>query len=97
PPSPCRPGSAPPRSATLLDPEGADVDTSTASSDEVATLPESSGTPTLSSYVPRILLRHLATSPERTWWTTEGSRVFVDISGFTKLSEKLAKVGKEGA
>ena len=26
-----------------------------------------------------------------------GSVVFVDISGFTKLSEKLAKVGKEGA
>ncbi len=26
-----------------------------------------------------------------------GRVVFVDISGFTKLSEKLAKVGKEGA
>ena len=27
----------------------------------------------------------------------DGSVVFVDISGFTKLSEKLAKMGKEGA
>jgi class 3 adenylate cyclase/tetratricopeptide (TPR) repeat protein len=54
-------------------------------------------TPTLNAYVPRILLRHLATEPDRLWWTIEGSVVFVDISGFTKLSEKLAKVGKEGA
>jgi len=48
-------------------------------------------------YVPRILLRHLQEDPESQWWTTEGSVVFVDISGFTKLSEKLAKIGKEGA
>ena len=48
-------------------------------------------------YVPRILLRHLQEDPESLWWTTEGSVVFVDISGFTKLSEKLAKIGKEGA
>ncbi len=55
------------------------------------------GRPSLTPYVPRILLRHLAQSPSDTWWTAEGSVVFVDISGFTKLSEKLAKVGKEGA
>ena len=30
-------------------------------------------------------------------WTLEGSVVFVDISGFTKLSETLARKGKEGA
>ena len=59
--------------------------------------PKKGGKPTATSYVPRILLRHLAEDPEATWWTTEGSVVFVDISGFTKLSEKLAKVGKEGA
>ncbi|MFL5791752.1 MAG: tetratricopeptide repeat protein [Actinomycetota bacterium] len=51
----------------------------------------------MNPYVPRVLLRHLAVKPEELWWTIEGSVVFVDISGFTKLSEKLAKVGKEGA
>ena len=53
--------------------------------------------PSITAYVPRILLRHLAESPESSCWTAEGSVVFVDISGFTKLSEKLAKAGKEGA
>jgi len=56
-----------------------------------------SDAPTATPYVPRILLRHLQDDPESTWWTTDGSVVFVDISGFTKLSEKLAKIGKEGA
>jgi class 3 adenylate cyclase/tetratricopeptide (TPR) repeat protein len=55
------------------------------------------GTPTVNSYVPRVLLRHLAESPSELCWSIEGSVVFVDISGFTKLSEKLAKIGKEGA
>ena len=53
--------------------------------------------PSLTPYVPRVLLRHLVETPDATWWTAEGSVVFVDISGFTKLSERLAKVGKEGA
>ena len=48
-------------------------------------------------YVPRMLLRRLRDAPEERWWTVEGSVVFVDISGFTKLSERLAKHGKEGA
>ena len=56
-----------------------------------------SGHPTVNSYVPRILLRHLAEDPEALCWSVKGSVVFVDISGFTKLSEKLAKIGKEGA
>ena len=30
-------------------------------------------------------------------WTLDGSVVFVDISGFTKLSERLSRKGKEGA
>ncbi|MBI4934384.1 MAG: tetratricopeptide repeat protein [Actinobacteria bacterium] len=30
-------------------------------------------------------------------WTTDGSFVFADISGFTKLSEQLAELGKAGA
>ena len=47
--------------------------------------------------MPRLLLRHLADAPERRAWTVDGTVVFVDISGFTKLSERLAKHGKEGA
>jgi len=48
-------------------------------------------------YVPRLVLERLATAPEEPWWEVEGSVVFVDISGFTKLSERLAERGKEGA
>src|SRR5215213_7344840 len=59
--------------------------------------PKTGEKPSATPYVPRILLRHLAEDSEATWWTTDGSVVFVDISGFTKLSEKLAKIGKEGA
>ena len=73
------------------------MDTRTESGDPVRTVPSASGQPALNPYVPRVLLRHLATTPDDLWWTIDGSVVFVDISGFTKLSEKLAKVGKEGA
>ena len=48
-------------------------------------------------YVPRMLIQHLATRPEARTWTSEGSAVFVDISGFTKLSESLARKGRVGA
>ncbi|HEX5950265.1 MAG TPA: adenylate/guanylate cyclase domain-containing protein, partial [Actinomycetota bacterium] len=48
-------------------------------------------------YVPRLLLQRLAVAPEERWWSVDGSVVFVDISGFTKLSERLAKHGREGA
>ena len=50
------------------------------------------------AYVPRILLRHLESAPHRTVHSIEGTCVFVDISGFTKLSEQLARRGgREGA
>lgn len=49
------------------------------------------------SYVPRGLLRRLATIPDEPVLTLEGTVVFVDISGFTRLSERLARKGKEGA
>ena len=42
-------------------------------------------------------MRQLAHAPDQPAWSLEGSVVFVDISGFTKLSEKLARKGKEGA
>ncbi len=48
-------------------------------------------------YVPRLLLQRLLHAPDERSWTVDGSVVFVDISGFTKLSERLAKRGKEGA
>jgi class 3 adenylate cyclase/predicted ATPase len=48
-------------------------------------------------YVPRMLLQHLVDDPAMRHWTASGTAVFVDISGFTKLSEALAKKGREGA
>ena len=48
-------------------------------------------------YVARILQQHLIDDPGGRWWTSDGTAVFVDISGFTKLSERLARKGREGA
>ena len=47
-------------------------------------------------YVPRILQQHLATGSDQRWWTADGTAAFVDISGFTKLSEQLAPQGPRG-
>ena len=49
------------------------------------------------SYVPRGLLQRLATIPDEPVVTLDGTVVFVDISGFTRLSERLARKGREGA
>ena len=51
----------------------------------------------LQPYLPRLTLQWLAQTPSELHQAVEGSVVFVDISGFTKLSEKLAKLGKVGA
>ena len=51
----------------------------------------------LQSHVPRVLLRRLATAPEELVQTLDGTVVFADISGFTRLSERLARKGREGA
>ncbi|MCC7215632.1 MAG: tetratricopeptide repeat protein [Burkholderiales bacterium] len=48
-------------------------------------------------YTPRILQQHLVDDPDRRWWAADGTVVFVDISGFTKLSERLARKGREGS
>ena len=50
-----------------------------------------------SRYVARMLQQHLADNADTRFWTSHGSAVFVDISGFTKLSERLARKGREGA
>jgi class 3 adenylate cyclase/tetratricopeptide (TPR) repeat protein len=48
-------------------------------------------------YLPRLVIDWLEESPEKRDRTVEGTVAFVDISGFTKLSEGLAKHGKIGA
>ena len=51
----------------------------------------------LRPYLPRLLLQWISEDPETTHRIVDGSIAFVDISGFTKLSEQLAKKGKIGA
>ena len=48
-------------------------------------------------YVPRVFQQHLLDDPSGRSWIAEGSAAFVDISGFTQLSEQLARKGREGA
>lgn len=48
-------------------------------------------------YVPRALLRHLAEAPRERFQEVDGTVLFADISGFTRLSERLARRGREGA
>ena len=48
-------------------------------------------------YVPRLLIEWLASDPEVRHRELAGSIAFVDISGFTALSERLARRGKVGA
>lgn len=51
----------------------------------------------LQPYLPRLELEWLSKDPERLHLGVDGSVVFVDISGFTRLSERLAKLGRVGA
>jgi class 3 adenylate cyclase/tetratricopeptide (TPR) repeat protein len=51
----------------------------------------------LRPYIPRLTIRWLAEERGATHRVVEGSMVFVDISGFTKMSERLARHGKVGA
>jgi class 3 adenylate cyclase/tetratricopeptide (TPR) repeat protein len=48
-------------------------------------------------YLPQLLIDWLAESPAARHRELEGSMAFVDISGFTRLSERLARRGKLGA
>jgi len=49
------------------------------------------------AYVPQMAVEWVARSPGSNWQSVEGSLVFVDISGFTNLSERLASRGRIGA
>ncbi len=51
----------------------------------------------LQPYLPRLVLDWQQTTPDALVREIEGSMVFVDISGFTKMSERLARQGKVGA
>ncbi len=51
----------------------------------------------LRPYVPRLVVDWLRTTPDALHREVEGSMVFVDISGFTALTEQLARRGKIGA
>src|SRR3954464_9074979 len=51
----------------------------------------------LKPYVPRLLIDWLRTTPDQMYREVEGSLAFVDISGFTKLTERLARRGRVGA
>ena len=55
------------------------------------------GQPALTPYVPRLLLRHLDETPDAAVRSFDGTLVFIDVSGFTQLSERLARQGREGA
>ena len=55
------------------------------------------GQPALTPYVPRLLLRHLDETPDAAVRRFDGTLVFIDVSGFTELSERLARQGREGA
>lgn len=48
-------------------------------------------------YVPRLALEWAARDRPSTWLAIEGSMVFADISGFTRMSERLARRGRIGA
>ena len=51
----------------------------------------------LAPYVPRFAVQWLLDAPDSRWRTVEGSLALVDISGFTALTERLARRGKVGA
>ena len=52
---------------------------------------------TLWPYVPAVVIDWLLDSPEASYRTVQGTLSFIDISGFTQLTERLAQAGKVGA
>lgn len=54
-------------------------------------------TTSLEAHVPRVATSWERESPGSLWRTIDGTLLFVDISGFTNLSERLARKGRVGA
>jgi class 3 adenylate cyclase/tetratricopeptide (TPR) repeat protein len=54
-------------------------------------------TRSLEQYVPRIAAEWDLDAPDRSWQVIDATLCFVDISGFTNLSERLARFGRIGA
>jgi class 3 adenylate cyclase/tetratricopeptide (TPR) repeat protein len=48
-------------------------------------------------FLPRLTLQWLRDHPDRRWLELDGTLAFIDISGFTALSERLSGLGKAGA
>jgi class 3 adenylate cyclase/tetratricopeptide (TPR) repeat protein len=59
--------------------------------------PQSARSETLKPYVPRLVLEWVQDAPEAMHRRIDGTLAFVDISGFTKMCERLARKGKIGA
>src|SRR5256714_2137719 len=59
--------------------------------------PELTAAAPLTPYVPRLVVEWLRDDKEATLQTIEGTLAFVDISGFTAMSERLSSRGKAGA
>src|SRR4029079_13613855 len=53
--------------------------------------------PILTPYVARLVVECLPDMPDVRYRSINGTVVFADISGFTNLTEKLARRGKVGA
>jgi class 3 adenylate cyclase/tetratricopeptide (TPR) repeat protein len=64
---------------------------------EILATQQREATTALVPYLPRLVVDWLGTLPEQRYREVDGSLAFVDISGFTKLSERLARRGKIGA
>jgi len=62
-----------------------------------ALTPRAAATGELVSFVPRLTLEWLRDEPTRTWREIEGTIAFVDISGFTAMSDRLSGRGRQGA
>ncbi|MEO9174184.1 MAG: adenylate/guanylate cyclase domain-containing protein, partial [Gaiellales bacterium] len=64
---------------------------------DAAIAPFEAATDPLRPFVPRIVVDWLRETPTARARTYEGTLVFADISGFTELTEALARRGREGA
>ena len=51
----------------------------------------------LQPFVPRLVVDWLRSAPDASFREVEGTLAFVDISGFTKMTERLARHGRIGA